>query len=147
MVKKNISSNEVGKNAPIFLVAGSPELVDIDPLFVRIVGSGQLKNYGGDAYWGSGESLGGSSGPGPGPGPVPDPKPGEPPVDPWFDPDPGKADYTITVVGFPPDLSDIQIKSQEVDFSVTQPRINVTFRVYNSTGRQVVGLNALVPKQ
>jgi hypothetical protein len=146
MAKDNVSSNEVGKNAPIFLVEGSPELVDIDPLFVRIVGSGKLKNYGGDAYWGSGESLGGSSG-NPSPIPVPIPSPGEPPVDPWLDPDPGKADYVITVVGFPPDLSDIQIKSQEVDFSVTPPRINVTFRVRNSTGRQVVGLNALVPKQ
>jgi hypothetical protein len=146
MAKENISSNEVGKNAPIFLVEGSPELVDLDPLFVRIVGSGKLKNYGGDSYWGSGESLGGSSG-NPGPGPGPDPGPGDPPPNPWDKPDTEKSDYTITVVGFPPDLSDIQIKSQEVDFSVTPPRINVTFRVHNSTGRQVVGLNALVPKQ
>jgi hypothetical protein len=146
MAKDNISSNEVGKNSPIFLVEGSPELVDLDPLFVRIVGSGKLKAYSGDALWGSGESLGGSSGT---PVDPTDPKPGPPvpPKDPWDDPDPGKADYVITVVGFPPDLSDIQIKSQEVDFSVTPPRINVTFRVYNSTGRQVVGLNALVPKQ
>ena len=146
-----ISSNQVAKNAPIFLVDGSPELVDLDPSFVRIVSgdlaskyakaylnggdfggiSGDPENTGGN---GSSGSSGGSSG-----------STYTPVLTPVADE--GNASYTISIAGFSPDLSDIQIVKQEIDFSVVPPKVNITFRVHNSTGRQVIGLNALVPKQ
>ena len=148
MAKNNISTNEVGKNAPIFLVAGSPELVDIDPLFVRIVGSDKLNPYG---SYGAGGGLGGSSG---GPGVIPVGVVGEGSEDPGKKfpeyPDKGKPlfpEYTFKI-GYPaPDLSDIEIYSQEIDYSVTPPTVSVTFRVRNSTAYPVIGLNAKVPKQ
>lgn len=44
-------------------------------------------------------------------------------------------------------LSDISIKSQEIDYSQNPPKVTVTFRVKNSTGLEVKGLNVKVPKQ
>jgi hypothetical protein len=145
-----ISSNQVAKNAPIFLVAGSPELVDLDPAFVRIVGGDVASKYA-QAYLAGGDFGGSSGDPSDTPGSPVDPGSSDPKPDPtWvLQPvaDEGQASYTISVRGFPPDLSDIQILKQEVDFSVVPPKVNITFRVHNSTGRQVIGLNALVPKQ
>ena len=147
MAKNNISTNEVGKNAPIFLVAGSPELVDIDPLFVRIVGSDQSKAYG---SYGGGGGLGGTSGvPGTPPGVVPEGTEDPTKKFPEY-PDTSKPlfpEYTFKI-GYPaPDLSDIEIYKQEIDYSVTPPTVSITFRVRNSTAYPVIGLNAKVPKQ
>lgn len=146
MAKDNVSSNEVGKNAPIFLVEGSPELVDIDPLFVRIVGSDKSKIYGNYGSLGLGGTSGGNTTP---PGVVPE-GPGTPgPKFPEY-PDPSKPlfpEFTFKI-GYPaPDLSDIEIYKQEIDYSVTPPTVSITFRVRNSTAYPVVGLNAKVPKQ
>jgi hypothetical protein len=148
MAKNNISTNEVGKNAPIFLVAGSPELVDIDPLFVRVVGSDKSNVYGGYGTFGAG--LGGTSG---GTGIVPPVVAGEG-TDPKVKfpeyPDASKPlfpEFTFKI-GYPaPDLSDIEIYKQEIDYTVTPPTVSITFRVRNSTAYPVVGLNAKVPKQ
>jgi hypothetical protein len=144
-----VSSNQVAKNSPIFLVAGSPELVDLDPSFVRIVGGDLASKYA-QAYLHGGD-FGGSSGDPDNPTKPEDPNNPNGPKDPsWVDKpkaDEGDASYTIGLRGLAPDLSDIQILKQEVDFSVVPPKVNITFRVHNSTGRQVIGLNALVPKQ
>jgi hypothetical protein len=146
MAKQNISTNEVGKNAPIFLVAGSPELVDIDPLFVRVVGSDSSSVYGSYGNVGLGGTSGSTVTP---PGVLPEGT--EKPVVKFPEyPDTSKPlfpEFTFKI-GYPaPDLSDIEIYKQEIDYSVTPPTVSITFRVRNSTPYPVVGLNAKVPKQ
>jgi hypothetical protein len=126
-----VSSNQVAKNAPIFLVAGSPELVDLDPAYVRIV-SGDLASQYAQAYL-SGSDYGGGSGGSAGtsvPTPTPATPKGLPKLNNW-----------------PPNLSDIEVYKQEIDYTVSLPKVVITFRVYNSTERTVTGLNMLVPKQ
>jgi hypothetical protein len=146
MAKQNISTNEVGKNAPIFLVAGSPELVDIDPLFVRVVGSDNSKVYGSYGNVGLGGTSGSTDTP---PGVVIEGPGGTTVKFPEY-PDTSKPlfpEFTFKI-GYPaPDLSDIEIYKQEIDYSVTPPTVSITFRVRNSTPYPVVGLNAKVPKQ
>lgn len=150
MSKDNISTNEVGKNAPIFLVDGSYELVDLDPLFVRKLGSGKTSGYGTGGLFGAGD-WGGTSGSGlTPPGTTPTGEGGDERKGFPIYPDTSKPlfpEYTFKI-GYPaPDLSDIEIYKQEIDYSVTPPTVSITFRVRNSTGYPVTGLNAKVPKQ
>jgi hypothetical protein len=126
-----VSSNQVSKNAPIFLVAGSPELVDLDPAYVRIV-TGDLASQYAQAYL-SGSNYGGGSG-----GSSGTPTPADNPSTPKGLP---------KLNNWPPNLSDIEIYKQEIDYTVNPPKVVITFRVYNSTERTVTGLNMLVPKQ
>jgi len=149
MAKQNISTNEVGKNAPIFLVSGSYELEDLDPLFTRVLDGGKANAYGSYGNLGFGD-LGGTSGSSTGTVPGSTGEGGDSNKGFKERPDTSKPlfpEFTFTI-GYPaPDLSDIEIYKQEIDYSVNPPTVNITFRVKNSTGYPVVGLNAKVPKQ
>ena len=146
MAKDNIATNEVSKNAPIFLAVGQYELADLDPLFARILGSGKFSGYGAAGLFGSGDGLGnwgGSSGTGTGTGTGPGGTLTVPqgPGKPFF------PEVTLTFDYPAPDLSSIEIYKQEMNYSTNPPTVDITFRVRNTTGYPVVGLNAKVPKQ
>jgi hypothetical protein len=136
---ENISSNQVSKNAPIFLTPGAYEWADIDPAFARAI-SASAASKSITSYL-SGGDFGGGSG-------IPNPKnPDGTEIVTIVDSPIKNPDWKATPLRLAPDLSDIQIYRQDIDYSVTPPRVTVTFRVRNNTGLSVKGLNVLVPKQ
>ena len=134
---EKISSNQVAKNAPIFLTAGSYEWADIDPAFARLI-SGSAASKSISAYLSGGDYGGGSGFSNVNPDGTKKATPDSPILNP---------DWKATPLRLAPDLSDIEIYKQDIDYSVTPPRVTVTFRVRNNTGLTVKGLNVLVPKQ
>lgn len=131
MATNKVSTGKIDKAAPLAANEGSPYLEDIDQSGIRFFNGnlsgtpqyllgGFAGSSAGDPYSFSGEGV--------------------------FDPeataaaatDPSKLTSLLI-----PQLGDISIKSQEVDWTTTPPTVKVVLRVKNSTGKDVIGLKGL----
>lgn len=134
MTLNKVSTGKIDKAAPLAANEGSPYLADIDPLGLRVftgtVNDSPQYLLGGFSSSSAGNpySIGGE----------------------------GQLDEAATAASLSayvdpvrisssltPQLGDISIKSQEVDWTTTPPTVKVVLKVKNSTGRDVIGLKGL----
>ena len=131
MATDKISTGKVDEAAPLAANEGSPFIADIDPSKIRI--------FTGTVTGTPGYILGGFSGSSSG--------------DPYTVSGVGEFDAAATaaaainplheISALTPQLGDISIKSQEVDWTTTPPTVKVVLRVKNSTGKDVISLKGL----
>ena len=134
MATEKISTGKVDEAAPLAANEGSPFIADIDPSKIRVF-TGTIAGtpeylLGGFAGSSSGNpySIGGEG--------TLDKEATDAARAAYVDPAQVRSLLT-------PQLGDISIKSQEVDWTTTPPTVKVVLRVKNSTGREVVGLKGL----
>lgn len=118
MVKRKISSNEVDDAAPMVGVTGDPIALTIDPNKIRWGNS--IITSGSLFGRTPGLFFGGDDG-GSNPG------------------DPG------SISKYLPQLSDISIVSETVDYSTMPPTIKLKLKIVNRTGSAISGIRAKVP--
>jgi hypothetical protein len=110
---------------PVFVKEGADVLADLDERDVRIVGADKKKTFlnslGGYSSYSSGNTSGDVN---------------------TFDPGSGVKAREISLLT--PQLGDISIVSQTVNYSTTPPTVDVVVKVKNSTNAVVKGINARI---
>lgn len=125
MSEIRISSNAVTHDASIFLYADSKELTNLDPKYYKIIpGSGRSARFG--SFNGTFSDI------------------------PQYPVDPGTGGGGGTIPGggvssVAPNLSDISVTRNEVVYDATgKPTVTVVFKIKNSSGININGINTRV---
>lgn len=123
---KKISSTQIDKNDVLFLLPGDKALKDADLTYVRVIDGSvtdEFKNqYGYSTAFGDGGGGGGEV--------------VVPPVTPGIPSD---------IANLIPQLGDISIKSQTINYNTNPPTVTVVLKVKNSTGKTIVGMRGKKP--
>ena len=124
MSEIRISSNAVTHDASIFLYANSKEITNLDPKYYKIIpGSGRSSRFG--SFNGTFSDI------------------------PQYPTDPGTPTVIIPpgggVSSVAPNLSDISVTRNEVVYDAAgKPTVTVVFKIKNSSGININGINARV---
>ena len=140
MVAAKISTGKIDKAAPLAAFEGATVLYDADPLGIRVF-SGDMQNLTQYSLGVSGTTTSDPLAMYAVSGALDDAKKKE--VEAL---NANTRELYNEIAGLLPQLSDMSIKSQEIDYTTNPPTVKVVIRVKNSTGKDVISLKGLVSK-
>lgn len=123
-MKEKISSSQIDKNDSLFLLPGDKALQDADQNIVRPI-SGSVLNKFKDLY-GYSSSYGNQD------------------TDVVYIP-PEDPEVPGEIAALLPQLGDITIKSQTVNYNTNPPTVTVVLKIKNSTGKAIIGMKGKKP--
>lgn len=140
MIAPKISTGKIDKAAPLAAYEGATVLLDADPLGIRVFTSG-TQNVAGAYLVAGGTTTSDPLAIYKVAGSLDDDKKAE--VEAL---NANTRELYNEIASLLPQLSDMSIKSQEIDYTTTPPTVKVVVRIKNSTGKEVIGLKGLVSK-
>lgn len=123
-MKEKISSSQIDKNDSLFLLPGDKALQDADKNIVRPISGSVLDKF--KELYGYSSSYGNQD------------------TDVIYIPpdDPGLPGDIAALL---PQLGDITVKSQTVNYNTNPPTVTVVLQIKNSTGKTIIGMKGKKP--